>query len=47
MASFRKRNNKWEARVRRQGNKAICKTFTNIEDAKRWAREQESKNYNI
>ena len=43
MASFRKRNNKWEARVRRQGNKAICKTFTNIEDAKRWAREQESK----
>ena len=43
MASFRKRNNKWEARVRRQGDKAICKTFTNIEDAKRWAREQESK----
>ena len=41
MASFRKRNNKWEARVRRQGNKTICKTFTNIEDAKRWAREQE------
>ena len=33
MASFRKRNSKWEARVRRQGNKAICKTFTNIEDA--------------
>ena len=33
MASFRKRNNKWEARVRRQGNKAICKTFTNIEGA--------------
>ena len=28
MASFR-RNNKWEARVRRQGNKAICKTSTN------------------
>jgi hypothetical protein len=43
MASFRKRNSKWEARVRRLGNKTICKTFTNIEDAKRWAREQESK----
>ena len=27
MASFRKRNNKWEARVRRQGIKATCKTF--------------------
>jgi hypothetical protein len=34
MASFSKRNNKWEARVRRQGNKTICKTFTNIEDTK-------------
>ena len=27
MASFRKRNSKWEVRVRRQGIKAICKTF--------------------
>ena len=43
MASIRKRKGKWEVRIRRLGNKSICKTFIENEDAKKWAREYEAK----
>ena len=41
MASFRKRNNRWEVRVRRSGQPAQTKTFTLKSDAQQWARETE------
>ena len=43
MAGYRKRNGKWEVRIRRNNSKNLSKTFTNKDDAQRWAREQESK----
>jgi len=43
MAGYRKRNGKWEVRIRRNNSKNLSKTFVNKEDAQRWAREQESK----
>ena len=43
MASIRKRKGKWEVRIRRLGNKSICKPFIENEDAKKWAREYEAK----
>ena len=43
MAGYRKRNGKWEVRIRRNNSKNLSKTFINKEDAQRWAREQESK----
>jgi hypothetical protein len=43
MAGYRKRNGKWEVRIRRQNSKNLSKTFINKEDAQRWAREQENK----
>ena len=41
MASLRKRNNRWEVRVRRIGQPTQTKTFTLKSDATQWAREAE------
>ena len=41
MASIRKRNNRWEVRVRRTGQPTQAKTFTLKSDAIQWAREAE------
>ena len=41
MASLRKRNNRWEVRVRRSGQPTQTKTFTLKSDAHQWAREAE------
>jgi integrase len=42
MASFRQRNNKWQARVSRDGYPDQVKTFEGKSDAERWARSVES-----
>ena len=42
MASFRQRNNKWQARVSRHGYPDQVKTFEAKTDAERWARSVES-----
>ena len=42
MASFRFRNGKWQAQVRRQGYRATTKSFTNKTDAQKWARKLET-----
>lgn len=42
MASFRQRNNKWQARVSRDGYPDQVKTFETRADAERWARYVES-----
>jgi hypothetical protein len=41
MATYRKRNNKWQVRIQRQNYPSIAKTFVYKEDAKIWARQQE------
>lgn len=41
MASIRKRNNRWEVRVRRIGYPTQTKTFTHKSSAQTWAREAE------
>lgn len=42
MATFQKRTNgKWQARIRREGQSAISKTFATKSDAEKWARAQE------
>ncbi|MDA8536385.1 hypothetical protein N9L23_03365 [Alphaproteobacteria bacterium] len=41
MASLRKRNDRWEVRVRRTGQPTQTKTFTLKSDAIQWARETE------
>jgi integrase len=41
MASIRFRSNKWQARVSRQGEQSLVKTFQSKEDAERWARSVE------
>ena len=41
MATLRKRNNKWQAQIRRHGRKPISNTFLNKADALQWAREKE------
>lgn len=41
MASLRKRNDRWEVRVRRSGQPTQTKTFTLKSDALQWAREAE------
>jgi integrase len=41
MASFRKRNDKWQVQVRRAGHPCISRTFSNKADAATWARLQE------
>ena len=38
MASFRQRNNKWQARINRDGYPDQVKTFDLRADAERWAR---------
>ena len=42
MATYRKRNDKWQARVQRSGQSSIAKSFKNKADAVRWARIVES-----
>ena len=41
MASFRNRDGKWQARVRRQGYAGITKSFITLQDAEKWARSIE------
>jgi integrase len=41
MATFRNRDGKWQARVRRQGYAAITKSFITLQDAEKWARSVE------
>ena len=41
MATFRNRDGKWQARVRRQGYAGITKSFTTLQDAEKWARSIE------
>ena len=41
MATYRKRNNKWQVRIQRRNNPPISKTFVYKEDGKVWARQQE------
>ena len=41
MASLRKRNSRWEVRVRRRGQPTQTKTFTLKSDAQQWARKAE------
>ena len=43
MAGYRKREGKWEVRIRRHNQTNISKTFVDKEDARKWAREYESK----
>jgi len=42
MATYRKRNDKWQARVQRSGQSSIAKSFNNKADAVKWARNVES-----
>ena len=41
MATFRNRDGKWQARVRRHGYAAITKSFITLQDAEKWARSVE------
>jgi len=41
MASFRKRDGKWQARVKRHGFEPLARTFINKTDAEKWARSIE------
>ena len=41
MASFRKRNNLWQAQVRKKGIGSVAKSFYQKKDARAWAKEQE------
>lgn len=41
MASLRKRNDKWQAQVRRSGHNPQTKSFQNRADAQRWIRQTE------
>jgi integrase len=42
MATYRKRNDKWQARVQRSGQSSIAKSFNSKADAVKWARNVES-----
>jgi integrase len=42
MATYRKRNDKWQARVQRTGQRSIAKTFNIKADAIKWSRNVES-----
>jgi integrase len=42
MATFRNRNGKWQARIQRQGQVPVSKSFTTRQDAERWARQIEA-----
>lgn len=41
MASFRKRQNKWQARIQRKGFPDITKSFSQFSVASQWARKIE------
>jgi integrase len=41
MATFRKRGEKWQAQIRRNGHPPISKSFINKRDAESWARDVE------
>ncbi|WP_375599624.1 tyrosine-type recombinase/integrase [Devosia sp. Naph2] len=43
MATIRKRNGKWQAQIRRQGSKALSRTFHSRKDAEAWGRDVESR----
>lgn len=43
MASFRKRNDRWQAQIRRAGHSPISRTFVSRTEARRWAVAQEAK----
>ena len=38
MATFRKRGDKWQARIQRRGQPDISKSFLDKKDAERWTR---------
>ena len=42
MATYHKRNDKWQARVQRSDLSSIAKSFNNKADAIKWARNVES-----
>jgi hypothetical protein len=42
MASFRKREGKWQVQIRRRGQPPLSKTFRRRSDAEFWARQIES-----
>jgi len=42
MATFRKRNDKWQARVQRSGQTSLAKSFNTKADAIKWSRNVES-----
>lgn len=42
MASVRKHGDKWQARIQRQGQQSLSKSFNNKADALKWARNTES-----
>lgn len=42
MANIRKRNEKWQAQVRRDGHPSLTKTFIHRRDAETWARQMEA-----
>ncbi|MDV2968611.1 site-specific integrase [Nitratireductor aquimarinus] len=42
MASFRQRNGKWQAQVRRNGHTPLTKSFLSKKDAMQWARQTEA-----
>ena len=42
MATFRKRADKWQARVQRSGQSSLAKSFNTKADAVKWARHTES-----
>lgn len=41
MASIRKRGTRWQAQIRRNGHKAVIRSFAQKSDAVTWARQQE------
>lgn len=42
MATFRNRNNKWQARITRKGMVPVSHSFLTLQDAERWARQIET-----
>jgi len=42
MATFRKRGDKWQARVQRSGQSSLAKSFNTKAEAIKWARHTES-----
>ena len=43
MATFRKRNGRWNVRIRSNNHRTISKTFINKDDAIKYAQETEAK----